>query len=1108
MLFDNTNRTTLILKSHRFRNGRDLELVTMGKLDIYSVMNNSDNLKTDSRNSGKPFLRIHLPFPFGVSPTLLPVMPGYTPKFSQLYIYDPANEIENRIGVVSSRDGGSSSSNNKMDRPLTKDLKTMLDRQNPLVKQFRMASIELAMGVQKVKIRLIGARLTDRRQYNLPTAKEVAALIVGDFDSMPSKRDIIVHENNDNIKRNSELHVSYLPLQYPMLFPYGENGYRTDVLHYGFTDETPEDLKKYVTRREWFAYRIQDRPNVFSTILSSKRLFQQFLVDGYTMVEAERMLYIRNQQSDLRCETYSRMLKAAESGENKKCGSKVVLPSSFTGSPRYMMQNYLDAMAMFKWYGYPDLFITFTCNPKWPEITRFLKKRGLKSKDRPDVTTRVFKIKLDRLIKDIKEMLIFGQVKAEVYTIEFQKRGLPHCHLCVWLETENKLRFPVDIDRCISAKIPNKDEDPELYQLVKEFMMHGPCGPEHRSCPCMVDNKCSKKFPKKFNEETFIDESGYAIYSRSENGKTIKKQGVDLDNRFVVPYNPTLLRRYQAHINVEWCNQFGSIKYLFKYINKGPDRVTTVVEDEEKDEINDFYDCRYLSACEAAWRIFKFDIHHRFPAVERLPFHLPDEQTVVFYPSERIDFQIEKASCNTTKFLEWMETNKTDTFSQTLLYVQFPKYYVWNKSDKKWTKRKQGQSIGRIHHVLPNWGELFYLRMLLNKVRGATGWDSFKEYDNVVYNTYKEACFARGLMDGDKEYIDGIIEASQWGMGEYLRKHFVMLIMSKTMSRPEVVWEKTWRLLAEDVLEIESRSKIIQDALLSNSKSLKNIVNMPFPDSQFTMENYNRLIYDELKYNIPDLINHHKALYRSLTLEQKGKTFLYKTLTAALRSKGEIVLNVASSGIAALLLDGGRTAHSRFAIPININEDSLCTITAYSDLADLIRETKLIIWDEAPMVNKHSFEAFDKTLRDFATDSIKEFAEWILSIGDGKIETMIHETYENWQQQLWDPTYFQDRAILAPTHEEVDKVNARMMSKLSCKETVYYSSDTILDIDVDFNYNESLLQILRLGIKNIEAKIISGGKVGDVCSIPRMKISPTDKKMPFQLNRRQFPVSI
>ncbi|GKC11464.1 ATP-dependent DNA helicase PIF1-like protein, partial [Tanacetum coccineum] len=189
--------------------------------------------------------------------------------------------------------------------------------------------------------------------------------------------------------------------------------------------------------------------------------------------------------------------------------------------------------------------------------------------------------------------------------------------------------------------------------------------------------------------------------------------------------------------------------------------------------------------------------------------------------------------------------------------------------------------------------------MLLNKVKGATGWESFKEYDNVVYNTYKEACFARGLLDGDKEYIDGIIKASEWGMGEYLQKHFVMLIMSESMSIPEVVWEKTWRLLAEDVLEIERQKRNNTELELSDTQREKN---------------------------------------------------LYKMLIVALRSKGEIVLNVASSEIAALLLDGGRTTHSWFAIPININEDSLCTITTDSDLADLIHETKLIIWDEAPMV--------------------------------------------------------------------------------------------------------------------------------------------------------------
>ncbi|GKD34678.1 ATP-dependent DNA helicase PIF1-like protein [Tanacetum coccineum] len=207
----------------------------------------------------------------------------------------------------------------------------------------------------------------------------------------------------------------------------------------------------------------------------------------------------------------------------------------------------------------------------------------------------------------------------------------------------------------------------------------------------------------------------------------------------------------------------------------------------------------------------------------------------------------------------------------------------------------------------------------------------------------------------------------------------------------------------------------IEDALLSNSKSMKNIVNMPFPDARFTMENYNRLIYDELNYKIPDLINQHKALYGSLTLEQK----------VALRSKGEIVLNVASSGIAALLLDGGRIAHSRFAIPINIMEDSLCTITVDSDLADLIRThnnstdkvfggkvivfggdfcqilpvipnntrqdvihaslNKSYLWDHCIVLKLTENMRLRVGCNPGDADSIKEFVEWIMSIGDGKI---------------------------------------------------------------------------------------------------------------------------
>ena len=105
------------------------------------------------------------------------------------------------------------------------------------------------------------------------------------------------------------------------------------------------------------------------------------------------------------------------------------------------------------------------------------------------------------------------------------------------------------------------------------------------------------------------------------------------------------------------------------------------------------------------------------------------------------------------------------------------------------------------------------------------------------------------------------------------------------------------------------------------------------------------------------------------------KIYLYKTLSAALRSEGEIVLNVASSGIAALLLEGGRTTHSRFAIPINVVDNSMCHIPADGDLAELIRAAKIIIWDEAPMTHRHCYEAFDRTLCDICRTNIYEPSE-------------------------------------------------------------------------------------------------------------------------------------
>ena len=290
-----------------------------------------------------------------------------------------------------------------------------------------------------------------------------------------------------------------------------------------------------------------------------------------------------------------------------------------------MVENYQDAMAICRWAGYPDLFLTFTCYPKWPEINHSLEFiEGLKYEDRPDIVARVFKIKLDDLLHDLRHKSHFGRVIAIVYTIEFQKRGLPHAHILLFLDPKDKCPSPTDIDGIIMVEIPYPDEDPVANEAVKQFMMHGACGSANSKSPCMMNGKCTKHFPKRFYEETTIDEEGFPVYRRRNDGKTIEKNGILLDNQYVVPYNVDLLVKYQSHLNVEWCNRSQSIKYLFKYINKGSDRATVVVEenlpnigsDRQEtnivvDETKAYLDCRYILASKTCWRIFEFPIQFR-----------------------------------------------------------------------------------------------------------------------------------------------------------------------------------------------------------------------------------------------------------------------------------------------------------------------------------------------------------------------------------------------------------------------------------------------------------------------------------------------------------------
>nr|XP_027118300.1 uncharacterized protein LOC113735497 [Coffea arabica] len=297
---------------------------------------------------------------------------------------------------------------------------------------------------------------------------------------------------------------------------------------------------------------------------------------------------------------------------------------------------------------------------------------------------------------------IFGEVAACVYVIEFQKRGFPHAHLLLILKPGHKLLNPESYDKIVCAELPDKDRYPHLYSLVIKHMIHGPCGAMDKSCPCMRDGTCKNRYPKNFCAQTTHGEDTYPYYRRRDDGKSIKVRRFTLDNRWVVPYNPYLLALFDCHINVEICSTLKLVKYLYKYVFKGHDLVSFKIISCESvndiDEIRDFQKGRWVSPPEAFWRIYEFKLNEMTPAVYTLQVHLPDQQLVSFDKNSDLLQLLNKVDFSKTMLTQFFHMNRTNHRAQTLkcFYRDFPEHFVWSPKYKEWTERKRRKVIGRM----------------------------------------------------------------------------------------------------------------------------------------------------------------------------------------------------------------------------------------------------------------------------------------------------------------------------------------------------------------------------------------------------------------------------
>ena len=495
-----------------------------------------------------------------------------------------------------------------------------------------------------------------------------------------------------------------------------------------------------ITQREYYSFLLHYRQDKFNILHRACLLFQEFIVDAYAQIEQNRLQFLRLNQDKIRAEVYSGIVDAAIHGADlSEVGTLSILPSSFKGGPREMWQLYQDAMAIVRCRGKPDLFITMTCNPLWPEISAELLP-GQTAQDRPDLIARVFKLKLNVFLNDLTKDMVFGRVVGFIYVIEFQKRGLPHVHILLILEQTQKPNTSDDINSIVCAEIPNQTAYPELYDTITSFMLHGPCGTLRPSAPCTQDDKCSKGYPKSFNDETWPEVDGYPIYRRRNDGATVHKHGHMFTNAHVVPYNPYLSLKFNCHINVEVATTITAVKYLFKYVYKGHDRASICIVNhegsDEIDEISEYLDSRYVSAAESCWRIFSFRMHGHCPAVTRLQLHLPDMQMIRFNPQiESIDNIVQRGNQQDTTLTAFFKIcQKEPELTKDLLYPDLPSKFTWNPQSKVWNRRKDNQrAIGRVTFCPPSAGERYYLRMLLYTVRCPFSFNDLKRYNGQVH---------------------------------------------------------------------------------------------------------------------------------------------------------------------------------------------------------------------------------------------------------------------------------------------------------------------------------------------------------------------------------------
>ena len=450
-----------------------------------------------------------------------------------------------------------------------------------------------------------------------------------------------------------------------------------------------------------------------------------------------------------------------------------------------------------------------------------------------------------------------------------------------------------------------------------------------------------------------------------------------LNNKYIVPYSPILLKKFQCHMNVEIVNSTMALKYITKYITKGEPTLKYKPVGDKYDEIEEHFMSRYLTAFEAGWKLMKYEMSKASHSVMNLHVHLPEEEKIYEMYKKNKDLLNEdqlKEKKSKSKLMAFFNLCKNDSFAKNLTYCEVPNHYVWKALT--WTRRQKNvKSFGRLPALTIKHGERYFLKLLLLTCRGPTKFNDLKTINGVEHETFFAACKAKSLIEQDNLHEISMNDAVTHMLNvDAIRKHFIMLLMHFEIDKVNEFFEKYYEHLSNDY-DHNPRDKCLcrlKQILKNNSKTLEDVkLNIPFDDNAFVKQVKNH--YQKEKYCVNNLTKEQKEVFDAVDNGEDKLFFIdapggcgksFTAITIANEVGLHNVQFVASTGVAAVNLPNGKTAHSFFGIPVDdLNYHSISKYYNDGDKITMIKEKKYIFWNEVSMVHIDQFRVVEKFLR-------------------------------------------------------------------------------------------------------------------------------------------------